>query len=379
MTMPADIAWGAYSSYEGPFFRGTTPLRLPANPSQAMKRVYVSSSTEGLLDSINMYDKCSLSIGVSQACETPWFLTSMLVGAIAEKDLGLLAPLAPALAASNAEFKQTARGKWRFHFKDDRGEVDAGAEQKALFLLHSDGTKGTWDAASKAHGKLWAASMANMLVQPEAIEAQVEWVASRATLYAMPEAKKTLFDGAADDGWVGALRAAYLSYALNIPVKANEMLKLGVATAPGQKWSPDWCTHILQVMTFRANVAIWPHRYNAIRPHLEKLYGIDIPDSSTALKAWQADMGLHDTSEEDLYEEEPEAMGKEPTFTTTKEIQKFLLDQGYDLGPWGADGKMGAKTQNAVRTFQRLNKLTADGVVGRQTRAKMLEIWRAKS
>lgn len=376
MTTADDIGWGRYSSYEGPFFRGTTPLRLPPNPSPAMKQVYVSSSTEGLLDSINMYDRCTISIGVSQACETPWFLTTQLVGHIASADPELLGPLAPALEASNAEFALTDRGKWRFRFKDCRGEVDAGEEQKALFLLNSNGHKGTWDDESKAHGKLWAASMANMLVQPGAVEAQIDWVATRSKIYAMPAAAKVLFDGEPDEGWVGAFRAAYLSFALNIPVKANKMLQLGLKTVSGKKWSPEWCTHLLKVMVFEANISLWPHRYNAIRKHLELLYGVDVPDTAEDLERWQRYMDLDGVSEDDLYDEEPEAKGKEPTFTTTLEIQRFLIALGYDLGPWGADGRMGRKTQEAVRVFQRVNGLVADGVVGKKTRAKMVEVWK---
>lgn len=385
MTTPADIKWGSYKSWEGPWFRGTQRLTMVANPSPAFKRVYVSSSSEGGFDSINMYDKCTMSIGMSQACETPWRLTSKLVAAIAERDPGLLEPLRPALEASNADFVKT-RGKWRFVFTKPfkgfpAGEVDPGAEQKALFLLDSNGHKGTWgpkDSPSRSHGKLWAASMANMLVQPAAKEAQIEWVSSRAALYAMPNAKKVLFDGAADDGWVGAFRAAYLSYALNIPTRADQMLTEGLRTVPGKKWSPEWCIYLLKYITFKSGVGIWPHRYSAIEDSVQRLYGVDIPDSHEELKAWKVEQGLADVDDEVIYEEEPEAKGLEPTFTTTKEVQAHLIAMGYDLGPSGADGRLGRKSRDAVRTFQRLNGLTPDGLVGKNTRAKLLETWRAK-
>ena len=380
MTTAADIGWGRYKGYRGPFFRGSQWLKLHANPSPDFKRVYISSSSEGGYDSINMYDKCTVSIGMNQACETPWFLTTKLIAAIAEAQPALLDPLKPALDASNAVFKRTSRGRWRFHFLDHRGEVDAGAEQKGLFLLNSDGTKGSWDDESKAHGKLWAACLANMLVQPLAKEVQVAWSAKRIAQYAMPKAKKVLFDGSADEGWVGAMRAGYLSYALNIPTKADKMLQLALTDAPGAKWSPEWCTHIFRVMTFKSGVGIWPHRYNAIRKHLAQLYGIDLPDGSKELDAWKADMGLEPKTsweriiDEDLYE----ADGEEPPFTTTKEIQQFLIDQGYDLGPWGADGRSGAKTEDAVMTFQSTHQLGADGIVGPQPRQAMLDVYRAK-
>jgi peptidoglycan hydrolase-like protein with peptidoglycan-binding domain len=43
---------------------------------------------------------------------------------------------------------------------------------------------------------------------------------------------------------------------------------------------------------------------------------------------------------------------------------------GYDLGSTGIDGKYGSRTAAAVRAFQSAMGITADGVVGPDTRAK---------
>lgn len=48
-------------------------------------------------------------------------------------------------------------------------------------------------------------------------------------------------------------------------------------------------------------------------------------------------------------------------------LQTKLIQRGYDLQPYGADGKYGAKTENAVKAFQRDNGLTADGICGKNT------------
>ena len=48
-------------------------------------------------------------------------------------------------------------------------------------------------------------------------------------------------------------------------------------------------------------------------------------------------------------------------------LQTKLIMLGYSLGSYGADGKFGAKTLEAVKKFQSDSGLTADGVVGAKT------------
>ena len=52
-------------------------------------------------------------------------------------------------------------------------------------------------------------------------------------------------------------------------------------------------------------------------------------------------------------------------------VQTLLTELGYDLAPYGADGKFGAKTEEAVKNFQRVNGLEADGIVGQKTYAAL--------
>jgi hypothetical protein len=47
--------------------------------------------------------------------------------------------------------------------------------------------------------------------------------------------------------------------------------------------------------------------------------------------------------------------------------QTELIQRGYDLGKWGADGKFGAATESAVKLFQQDWELTVDGVIGPKT------------
>ena len=52
-----------------------------------------------------------------------------------------------------------------------------------------------------------------------------------------------------------------------------------------------------------------------------------------------------------------------------KEIQEALKNAGFYQG--AVDGKMGSITREAIREFQRVHGLTDDGVVGKQTWAKL--------
>lgn len=54
-----------------------------------------------------------------------------------------------------------------------------------------------------------------------------------------------------------------------------------------------------------------------------------------------------------------------------RRLQTWLLDLGYDLGAYGADGDFGAVTDAAARAFQQSQGLTADGVVGPKTWAAL--------
>lgn len=54
-----------------------------------------------------------------------------------------------------------------------------------------------------------------------------------------------------------------------------------------------------------------------------------------------------------------------------KELQKELINLGYPLPKYGADGDFGKETETAVKAFQTDNGLKADGVVGEKTYAAL--------
>ena len=71
-----------------------------------------------------------------------------------------------------------------------------------------------------------------------------------------------------------------------------------------------------------------------------------------------------------------------PTYKTIKKgsrgadvatCQEYLIKLGYDLSPYNADGKFGAKTETAVKAFQGKAGLNQDGIVGKKTWAALIK------
>lgn len=298
MVQPHDVSWGRYKEYEGPVFWGTVKHRLPKNPTESDRIIAVFTATEGgHYDAINMYDKCIISVGIAQWCEASQYSVSNMLGVLIETH-GLdsvTKHLMPAMEASNVMLKKNSAGKWRFFFNDGRGEINTVARQREMFLGAAEelntkkamGLRGTWTPELTAHAKLWAACMANVWQSPEACVVQAKYTADKFKWFALTYAQTHLFDeGGESTNWVGAIRAAYLSFAGNNPKRANEQLKIELEASPLEKWSPEWCIGILKRLTFGPEIEIYPKRYNDIRPVLESLWGIELPANAKALSDW---------------------------------------------------------------------------------------------
>ena len=55
------------------------------------------------------------------------------------------------------------------------------------------------------------------------------------------------------------------------------------------------------------------------------------------------------------------------------DLQKKLMELGYSLPKYGADGDFGAETESAVKAFQEDHQLDVDGIVGNNTYAALKE------
>ena len=107
----------------------------------------------------------------------------------------------------------------------------------------------------------------------------------------------------------------------------------------------------------------------------------------------EADLNKKEQEKEDEEDEDEEDEDEETTGTTVtnpygkpsslngnyqnytersgvKAIQHALKEMGYDIGSYGIDGKYGSATAAAVKAFQKASGITADGIVGPDTKAK---------
>jgi hypothetical protein len=286
-----DVKWGSYLNFEGPVFGGSKPYTLPSNPTFLEKTMAVISSTEGRINSINMYDVCIMTVGVIQWCDRGQFSVTNMLGVVAEK-LGVdyvLATLKPALDLANATFRKNVAGKWRFALLHDgvETEVNSDALQKQLYLSCT-GLKGSWTPEARIYAKTWCACMANIWDDQDACQAQVDFTMPKLMSgFVGANAHKILFsdETVENEGWPGAVRAAFLSFAINAPAWADKHIVIGSTGSDYQKWSQGWCLDVIKQLTFGPAVAIYPARYDAINSVLTTQFGVTMPKNSHELQA----------------------------------------------------------------------------------------------
>lgn len=286
MVTVSQIGWGSYMAHEGPYFRGVRKFALPADADETDKILAVIAAAEGgCYDSLNMYDRGIVSVGLIQWIEMGQRSVSDMIGAVADK-CGIdyvNEALKPALKQSGATFKNVS-GKWRF-VTSGGAVVDNDAAARQLFLL-CDGKKGSWDDNSKFYAKTWAAALANLWISDDACKAQSEYTRARLNSFVRKGAKEIMFDGTPNDGWAGMLRAAFYSYAINLPAVANSAVENTAKKLKHPKWSEQWCIGMLRAMTYDAKIGIYPARYANIKQTLEQCWDVKLP-SAKELSDWK--------------------------------------------------------------------------------------------
>lgn len=346
------IRWASYNVYEGPVFYGSAHFRMPTSPTEADRILAVITATEGgHWNAVNMYDRCVLTVGLIQWCEAGQYSVSDMLGAVAEKRPNLIHHATGLAHERGYTLRKNARGRWRWFL--GQNEVDTTPEQRSLFLLDSDGKKGSWNAPSKAWATRWCKAMAELFEDEEAILIQRDYTVPRLFQF-VASAVRTTIEAAPDTPIGRAFVAAYLSYAANNPTWAARALDAAESATKAPPYTLDWLITALEYLTFNAKITIYPARYKAIRPVLERLYGIDIPDFAEQLRQREG-------------------------WLESSEVQRLLVDLGYDLGSSGTegdgvDGRWGDKSRAALTIFQNKHGLTPDGYPDPDTNDKLRRV-----
>lgn len=375
----SEILWGKYGGYYGPYFRGTVPYQNSNRfPTWKDKTVAVISATEGgRYDAINMYDRCIITGGLIQYCEAGIYLLSGLLVELMKRSATSITPVLEMAGRLGYEFNRIpdrSSGKlvWRFHkLGDPKSAIDTREAQQDFFLGCS-GREGDWGGSNspqRAKAMAWARAFADVLQHPVSPIVQNDKAAEDITKFYMPFAVDYLLKDKGDttrptSNNMDAAIAIYSSFAANLPsVAASQLEKFSTSTRY-PKYSKLWLEQMCWYLTFGPKIPIYAGRYNSIRPVVERLFGVDLPDFAEDLLATQVNAQAITTA--GVYD-----------LSTSFGLQQALIDLGYDLGPRGADGIVGPKTKAAIVAFQTAQKLVPDGIVGPKTTAALISAVKA--
>lgn len=313
-------------------------------PTQDILTV-VSATEGGSLAAAQNYDVCEMTAGLLQACER-YGLVAKLLGSIRDEARVALEPL-------DQLGVEVRRGKSFRFWRADVGTVDTAGEIQKVFLGGSSGRIGHFDEVQEQDSRVHMAALATVLADPLAAQPQVDFWGRKCRGFALGKLAEAIEEAEQDkrgDPVAGAFVAAALSYAANNPLRAKLAYEHAAHTNPPEQWTQDWLEHCLTWFTKgppeKPAPALYAHRYAAIRPVLEKLFALDLPDNAAELE------GL----------------------LSTMEAQRILVHVlGYDLGPSGpdgdgVDGNWGAKTTAALLDVERRHPdecVTVDGVLDR--------------
>lgn len=174
------------------------------------------------------------------------------------------------------------------------------------------------------------------------------------------------------DNWVGAHTYGHNSTKIGICAEGN---------FENEKMPPAQKNAIIELLAYirgkYGDLKIYGHRDLCATACPGKNYPFDeiingIKDSGTTKE--ETTTKTETTNEAKSVNVELKVLKKGSKNNQVKTVQRILYAMGYDLGNnKPVDGDFGAKTDAAVRNFQKTNKLYDDGIVGVKTWTKLLK------
>jgi hypothetical protein len=366
MVSSGDVRWGKYLNYEGPYYPGRVQYKMAdeGSPEHEKLLTVITATEGGRLDAVNMYDRCVFTAGLIQWCDGGQMSVCDMLGALDRA--GVKAAELEEVVGAKLVWVSPKKFRW---VRTDGEIIDTIHEQRGLYLGGSSGLVGGWTPEQRSYAKTVAAAAATVFGKDGAIAPQVEFTAGRLHWFQGPNSRKNLFHPDADlsNPRVAVARAAYISFAANLPAVADKMY---LRTGDSDFGSLAWLIRLLRNLTFGPGIAIYPGRYGKIRPWLEQLYGVNLPDYAEELRTFVVDSGIDPDS---AAYARLQTEGIDPLLSTPRDLQAALIRLGYDLGPSGADGVVGKRTTAAVRLFQAREGLVQDGIVGKATRTAITQ------
>lgn len=279
-----NIYWGSYSDYEGPYYRGKISYKSNSVDTFLNKSMYIISSVEGKIDSVNMYDRGIVSLGTVQWIERGNNAVTDMMGYVADM-CGISyinEKFKIVFDKYNVSFKRNDMKKWKFFIKKNNKEVEVtSAEMQQECFLGCNGRKGSWTKEARLRAKEWCLCFVNVWESEIAQKAQIKFSADRIlSWFVSKNAKQILFsaeDISIDSGWKGAIKSIYLSYSVNIPVSADRNLTIATKNSKFEKWSEEWCLDIIYQMVIGSNIGLWKDRYNKLVSSVKEVYGVSLP------------------------------------------------------------------------------------------------------
>ena len=283
------ISWGKYTNYEGPYHIGENKFILPEKHDLSDRILYTISATEGNFDSVNMYDKCIVSIGMIQWCEANYCGSTSLISEFSLRYGREIFDTSFKEIIDFLGYNPLKLINTKYWFVDQTGNIIDKVDEQKKYFLGCDGTIGSWNDTAKNKANIWLRSFATFLKNKKVIEFQVEYTKRKINeLYFHRDVKNILNSVIRDSKekveiYESAM-IAYISFAANHPKFAKENFILAHEKNKDKIFTREWLLAIIRQMTFKNQIKIYSHRYEKIIKVLNSLYNINMPKSADELK-----------------------------------------------------------------------------------------------